>query len=50
MNKLQAIPECFGNLNSLKFLDISKNSIDSVSESFGNLKNLTTLRIYNNKL
>ena len=42
-NDYNGLPETFGNLASLKYLDLSNLYIKTLPESFGNLKSLQTL-------
>ena len=49
-NRLESLPESFGNLNKLKDLNLMYNRLSSLPKSFGNLFNLRALNISNNRL
>ncbi|MHA1227716.1 MAG: leucine-rich repeat domain-containing protein, partial [Candidatus Hodarchaeales archaeon] len=49
-NKLNTLPESFGNLKNLKQLYIDYNHLTSLPESFGQLKNLKYLSLEKNPL
>ena len=47
-NRLNELPESFGNLSSLRCCQLSNNNIELLPSSFGNLSNLEELRLDNN--
>jgi len=47
-NRLNELPESFGNLSSLRYCQLSNNNIELLPSSFGNLSNLEELRLDNN--
>ena len=47
-NRLDELPESFGNLRSLRYCQLSKNKIELLPSSFGDLSNLEELRLDNN--
>ena len=49
-NQLTSLPESFGNLSSLEYLDLENNQLTSLPESFGNLSSLQSLHLDNNQL
>ena len=49
VNRLERLPESFGSLINLEYLDIARNRLDSLPESLANLQNLKTLTMGYNK-
>jgi Leucine-rich repeat (LRR) protein len=49
-NRLEELPEYFGNLRHLKHLDLYSNQLERLPVSFGQLKNLKFLDLKNNHL
>ena len=49
-NRLEELPEFFGQLKNLRHLDLYSNQLERLPVSFGQLKNLKWLDLKNNPL